>query len=81
MTRDCQDTGGKLMNGASGGLAVGTDVVIGSDVEVRLGSAALVVAKCIVDEKSCRENEHGGEECDCVHSCIFLIVNIIVCLS
>ena len=71
MTRGCQDIGGMLTNGASGGLAVGTDVVIGSDVEVRLGGAALVVAKCIVDEKSCGENEHGGEKCDCVHSSIF----------
>ena len=37
--------------GASGGAAEGADVVIGSDVDVGLGGAALVVAKCIVDEK------------------------------
>ena len=55
---------------ASGGAAEGADVVIGSDVDDGLGAAALVIAKCIVDEKSCGENEHGGEECDCVHSCI-----------
>ena len=70
MTWECQDTGGMLMNGASGGAAEGADVVIGSDVEVRLGGAALVVAKRIVDEKSGRENKYGGEKCDCVHSCI-----------
>ena len=44
MTRGCQDMGGMLTNGASGGLVVGTDVVGGRDVEVRLGGAALVVA-------------------------------------
>ena len=75
MTKGCQDTGGMLMNGISGGLAEGTDVGIGSDDEVRLGGAVVEVS-CNIDElvadvETCGKKDHCCEECDCVHSCIF----------
>jgi hypothetical protein len=83
MTRGCQDTGCVDAGWqASGGLAESTDVGIGSDEEVRLSGAVIEVG-CYLDElvadiETCGEKDHGGEECDCVHSCIFLIVNIII---
>ena len=48
----------------------------GIDEDVSIGGAALAVACClnilvVVDEEDCRKKDHGGEECDCVHSCIF----------
>ena len=49
MTKGCQDTGGMLMNGISGGLAECTNVGIGADEEVRLSGAALVVTNCLSD--------------------------------
>ena len=52
-----------------------TDVGIGADDEVRLVGAALVLFYClgdlVADIETCGEKDHGGEECDCVHSCIF----------
>ena len=48
----------------------------GIDENVSIGGAALAVACClnilvVVDEEDCRKKGQGGEECDCVHSCIF----------
>ncbi len=61
--------------GASGRLAIGADMGGVADVEVRL-SGALVEVGCYIDElvadvETCGEKDHCGEECDCVHSCIF----------
>ena len=60
---------------ASGGLAEGTDIGIGSDDEVRF-SGAVVEVGCNIDElvadvETCGKKDHCCEECDCVHSCIF----------
>ena len=46
----------------------------GVDEDVSIRGAALAVA-CYLDElvadvETCGEKDHGGEECDCVHSCI-----------
>ncbi len=76
MTRGCQDTGCVDAGWqASGGLAESTDIGIGRDEEVRF-SGAVVEVGCYLDElvadiETCGEKDHGGEECDCVHSCIF----------
>ena len=63
------------MNGGSGGLAIGADMGGVADVEISL-IGVLVEVGCYIDElgadvKTCGEKDHGGEECDCVHSCIF----------
>ena len=52
-----------------------TDVGIGSDDEVCI-SGFVVEVGCYIDElvadvETCGEEDHGGEESDCVHSCIF----------
>ena len=48
---------------------------VGSDDEVRIGGVVIEVG-CYLDElvadiETCRKEDHGGEECDCVHSSIF----------
>ena len=44
----------------------------GVDEDVSIGVTVLVVL-CYLDElmadvETCRKKDHGGEECDCVHS-------------
>ena len=76
MTRGCQDTGCVDAGWqASSGLAESTDVRVGSDDEVSI-SGAVVEVGCYIDElvadkEACGAKDHGGEECDCVHSGIF----------
>ena len=53
-----------------------------ADVEISLSGALVEVGSYIdelmADVETCGEKDHCGEECDCVHSCIFFIVNIFV---
>ena len=63
------------MNEASGGLAEGTEMGGGVDEEISI-CVAVVEVGCYIDElvadvETYGKKDHCGEECDCVHSCIF----------
>ena len=63
--------------GASGGLTEEAEMAGWVDEEVSTsGALALIEVGCNIDElmadvESCGEEDHCGEECDCVHSSIF----------
>ena len=65
--------------GASGGAAEGTEMHGGVAEDIRMGvgmDVAVIEVGCYLDElladvESCGEEDHCGEECDCVHSSIF----------
>ena len=79
MTMDVKIRVGCYLLGASGGVAEGAEMGGGVDEDVRMSvgmSVTVLVVVCYLDElvadvETYGKKDHGGEECDCVHSGIF----------
>ena len=75
MTMDVKMRGDAASKRASGGVTEGTDMGGGVDEDVGMSVTVIEVGcylgELVADVETCRKKDHGGEECDCVHSCIF----------